>query len=83
MKTTVEIADPLLRKAKATAAGRGQSLKQFLHEAVTDKLAREAGVNGADPAWMKFVGAVPRSESKRLMRIIDQEFGQIDPDDWK
>lgn len=82
MKTTVEFADPMLRKAKATAAHRGQSLKQYLNEALADKLAHDSGANGGEPAWMKFVGTVPRAESRRLMRVIDQEFGQIDPDDW-
>ncbi len=28
MKTTLDLPDPIFRKAKATAAGRGQSLKK-------------------------------------------------------
>src|SRR5205085_1329745 len=34
MKTTVEIPDPLFRKAKARAAERGQTLKEFMSEAL-------------------------------------------------
>ena len=41
MKTTIEIPDPLFRKAKATAAERGQSLKAFVTEALIDKLDRQ------------------------------------------
>jgi hypothetical protein len=34
MKTTLDLPDPLFRKAKATAAERGQSLKEFVTEAL-------------------------------------------------
>lgn len=39
MKTTLELPDQLFRKAKATAAERGQSLKEFVTEALQDKKA--------------------------------------------
>ncbi|MGH8671382.1 MAG: hypothetical protein ACREUA_05005 [Burkholderiales bacterium] len=39
MKTTVEMPDDLFRKAKAVAALRGQSMKQF----ITQLLQRELG----------------------------------------
>ena len=38
MKTTVEIPDPLFRKAKARAAECGQTLKEFMSEALQEKL---------------------------------------------
>ena len=37
MKTTIEIPDPLFRKAKARAAERGQSLKDLVAEALQEK----------------------------------------------
>ena len=39
MKTTLEIPDLLFRKAKSTAAERGQTLKQLVTEALQEKLA--------------------------------------------
>ena len=39
MKTTLEIPDPVFRKAKAQAAERGIPLRQFVTEAVQEKLA--------------------------------------------
>jgi hypothetical protein len=46
VKTTIEIPDPLFRKAKARAVERGQSLKDFVTEALRDKLdASGAGVS--------------------------------------
>jgi hypothetical protein len=54
MKTTLEIADQLLRKAKATAAERGQSLKEFVTEALRDKLLAGGERAPADePEWMQ------------------------------
>ena len=45
MKTTIEMPDDLFRKAKAVAALRGQSLKQWL----TDLLQKEIGVASMAP----------------------------------
>ncbi|MGO9270057.1 MAG: hypothetical protein ACLQOO_07365 [Terriglobia bacterium] len=38
MKTTLEIPDGIFRRAKAKAAGRRISLRQFVTEAVAEKL---------------------------------------------
>jgi hypothetical protein len=54
MKTTLELPEPIFRKAKATAAERGQSLKDFVTEALRDKLALDAQRAQADePKWMQ------------------------------
>jgi predicted HicB family RNase H-like nuclease len=37
MKTTLEIPDALSRRAKSKAAERGQSLKEFVGEALSEK----------------------------------------------
>ena len=42
MKTTLEIPDPIFRRAKSVAAQRGIPLRAFVTEAVTEKL--EAGL---------------------------------------
>ena len=39
MKTTLEIPEPLFRKAKATAARQGHTLKQLVQEALSEKIA--------------------------------------------
>jgi hypothetical protein len=48
MKTTVDIADPLLRRAKRLAAQRRTTLKAVIEEALRKELASEAGV-GREP----------------------------------
>jgi hypothetical protein len=76
VKTTVEIPDPVLRKAKAKAAERGIPLRQFLTEAVQEKLA---AAKPADKPWMKGAGKLRHlhKETVRIQRLIDKEFGQI------
>ena len=84
MKTTVEIPDLLFRKAKATAAQRGQSLKQLITEALQDKLAaNEENERGREPAWMHAFGKLShlREETARVQGDIDEAFGTIDDED--
>jgi len=54
VKTTLEIPDPLFRRAKATAANRGQTLRQFVTEAMQEKL--DARKSTSSQPWMKFFG---------------------------
>jgi hypothetical protein len=80
MKTTLEIPDPILRKAKVRAAQRGIPLRQFVTEAVQEKLA---ATKSADKPWMQAAGKLRHlhEETVRIQRIIDEEFGHIEPED--
>lgn len=80
MKTTLEFPDPVFRKAKAEAAQRGIPLRQFVTEAVQEKLA---AAKPADKPWMKGAGKLRHlhKETVRMQRLIDKEFGQIEPED--
>jgi len=82
MKTTLELPDLLFRKAKATAAERGQSLKEFVTEALRDKLSLDSGVAG-EPEWMQGFGKLKHlhRETVRLQSLIDEEFEVIEPED--
>jgi plasmid stability protein len=79
MKTTLELPDQLLRKAKATAAERGQSLKHFVTEALRDKLAQER-TRADGPAWMRGFGGLKHlhKETLRVQSIIDREFRVVE-----
>lgn len=81
MKTTLEIPDPIFRKAKVKAAERGIPLRQFVTEAVEEKLA--AAPSPKDKPWMKGFGQLRHlhNETIRIQRIIDEEFEQIEPED--
>lgn len=84
MKTTLEIPDALFRRAKASAAERGQSLKDFVTEAVRDKLAADArSAEDETPAWMQGFGALKHlhAETARVQALIDDTFEVIEPED--
>jgi len=84
MKTTIEIPDPLLRRAKAAAAKRGQSLKDFLNEALAEKLKPASQTVPADaPPWMAGFGELRHlgRETRRIQALIDAEFEQVAPED--
>jgi hypothetical protein len=84
MKTTLEIPDPLFRKAKSKAAERGQSLRQLVTEALQEKLAADAGRHPAvRPRWMQGFGKLRRlrRETRRLQARIAGHFETIEPED--
>ena len=82
MKTTVELPDELFRRAKATAAAQGMSLKQLFSEAVDERLRRD-GARSVEPAWKELAGELAplRKETRRIQERIDAEFGEVDEDD--
>ena len=83
MKTTLEIPDPVFRKAKARAAEQGIPLRQFVTEAVEERL--KATTEGTEKPWMQMAGGLRhlRKETARIMGLIESEFETIDPEDWK
>ena len=84
MKTTVEIPDSLFRRAKSKAAERGQSLKEFMTEALQEKLApNAAATRPGEPPWMQGFGKLRRyrSETARIQAQIDEVFEVIEAED--
>jgi len=84
MKTTIEFPDLLFRKAKSKAAERGQSLKEFVTEALQDKLAANASKgHPSEPEWMEGFGKLRRlrEETARIQATIDEAFEIIEPED--
>ena len=83
MKTTLEIPDAVFRRAKSKAAERGIPLRQFVTEAMEDKL-KTAPVPVKQP-WMKHIGKLKhlRKETARINKIIEEAFGQVEPEMWK
>ncbi len=81
MKTTLEIPDPVFRRAKARAAQQGVPLRQFVTEAVEEKL--RTGGAGASKPWLKAAGKLRhlRQETARINKLIEEEFEKIEPED--
>jgi hypothetical protein len=81
MKTTLEIPDPVLRRAKSAAAARGIPLREFVIEAVKDRLALKT----REEPWVKLMGKLKylHKESVRINRLIDEDCERIDPTMWR
>jgi hypothetical protein len=84
MKTTIEIPDPLFRRAKSKAAERGQTLKELVTEALQEKLAARAdSARPGEPAWMQGFGKLRRlrRERRRIEARIEEQFEVVEPED--
>jgi hypothetical protein len=81
VKTTLEIPDFVFRRAKSVAAQRGIPLRQFVTEAVQDKLK----ISSQEKPWMKHVGKLKHlhKESREVEQRVEEAFEQIDPELWK
>jgi len=77
MRTTVEIPDAVLRRAKARAAELKISLRQFIAEAVAEKVG-SMQLN-ARSERLKWAGQLRhlKEETARINALIEEEFGQL------
>ena len=82
MKTTLEIPDTLFRQAKSAAAKKGIPLREFVSEALAEKLRTS---ESRHKPWLKAFGRLRglRTETARINQIIEEEFGKIEPEDWQ
>ena len=82
VKTTLEIPDMIFRRAKSKAAAQGVPLRQFVTEAVEDKL-KSSPTSGRKP-WMKHVGKLKdlHKETQRINRVIEETFEVVDSELW-
>jgi hypothetical protein len=83
MKTTLEIPDSVFRRAKSVEAEQGIPLREFVTEAVKDKLAVNAKI-GNKP-WVRLMGRLKHlhKETERLNRLIDENSEKTDPEMWR
>ena len=66
MKTTIDLPDVLFRRAKATAAVRGVSLKSFITRAV------EQSLEGAGSSWSEVLAKLPILPADTLNSVRDR-----------
>ena len=80
MKTTLEIPDATFRKAKAKASALGIPLREYVTQAVEEKLA--ASGRPGKP-WLECAGELAHlhKETLRIQKLVDDEFEQIEPED--
>ena len=83
MKTTIDIPDPLFRKAKSRAAELGQSLRQLVTDALVAKLESPGEPANRDPQWMSGFGGLNalHPETRAIQSRIDATFETIEDED--
>jgi hypothetical protein len=83
MKTTLEIPDPIFRRAKAAAAERGVALREFVTQAVREKLAAHSIL--PQRPWVKHMGKLKHlhRETERINRLIEEDSEKIDAEMWR
>jgi hypothetical protein len=81
VKTTLEIPDFLFRRAKSVAAERGIPLRQFVTEAVQDKLK----TTSTERPWMRHLGKLKNlhKERSQIEKRVEEAFGKIDREVWR
>src|SRR5215467_13834530 len=81
VKTTLEMPDVLFRRAKSVAAARGIPLRQFVTEAVQEKLK----TTSQERPWMKHLGKLKRlhKERRQIEKRVEEAFEQIDRQLWR
>ncbi len=82
MKTTLEIPDAIFHRAKARAAEQRVPLREFISEAVAEKLGAKSVPRRK--ARMKLAGSLVhlRKETARITRLMEREFERIEPEEW-
>ena len=84
MKTTIELDDDLFRRTKAEAAMRGQSLKELFSAALRDYLGETTTPDAARPTgWRSVFGVADAAMVEPIDATVVEEFGRIDPDEWR
>ena len=84
VKTTIEIPDVLFRRVKSKAAERGRTLKEFVNEALQEKLTSSGNTGrSGEPEWMQGFGKLRelRGETRRIQRRIQEAFEVVEPED--
>ena len=82
MKTTLEIPDDLFRRTKATAALRGESLKDFVTEALQAQLERQV-TGESSRGWRSVFGKARREDVEPIDAVVAGELEVINPDEWR
>lgn len=83
MKTTLEIPDAIFRRAKSAAAERGVPLREFVTQAVREKLATDA--TPPEHPWVKHMGKLRHlhQETERINRLIEADSEKLDAEMWR
>ncbi|MCB1174662.1 MAG: hypothetical protein KDK39_13920 [Leptospiraceae bacterium] len=84
MKTTIDLADDVLKEAKVFCAQHSRTLRDLMNEALREKLnrAKSASEQQWESLFGRFGHGNAKTETGRIAKIIADEFSSIDEDEW-
>jgi hypothetical protein len=84
MKTTLEIPDAILRRAKMQAAREGATLRAVVTRSLEAELERD-NVTSSQAPWRKHFGGLSQLHAERaaIDADITEAFEAIDTDAWR
>jgi hypothetical protein len=80
VKTTIDIPDEVLRTVESAAAVRGETVRDFVVEALEAHL--RSGQKG-HTGWRAVLGRAHADDVRAVDEVIAAEFETIDPADWQ
>ena len=84
MKTTIDVRDDVLRRAKARAALRGEPLSRFIEVSLERVLREEEPDSSSWADWALSLPAVSREAIVELNEALHgPDFRPIDPEMWR
>jgi hypothetical protein len=83
VRTTIQIPDELFRRAKATAAQRGETLGEFISEAIETHLGATSPPAPPRSGWRSVFGLAPCTAVESIDTLFDAELEQVDPSQWR
>ena len=83
VKTTIEIPDELFKKAKATAALQGESLRELICDALETHLASAPVPQTHRSGWRSVFGLAEPKAVAKVDQFIDADLERVDPSDWR
>jgi Antitoxin ParD len=83
IKTTLEIPDDLFKRTKAMAAMRGESLKDFVMEALQKHLGNQTAGASSQRGWRSVFGQAQQEEVETVDAVVAEELERIEPDEWR
>lgn len=84
MKTTISIRDDLLRRLKARAALRGQSLSRYMEETLARSLREDDEHDQSVAGWVEDLPPVsPEAIKEFESALVSDDFRPIDPEMWQ
>ena len=84
MKTTIDVRDDVLRRAKARAALRGEPLSRFIEVSLERVLREEEPDSSSWTDWALSLPAVSREAIVELNEALHgPDFRPIDPEMWR